>query len=262
MSPTLQNQFGESYARVYDLIYKDKDYEAECDYIVSLLKKHQDGLQIRSILDIACGTGGHAIPLAQRGFLLTAQDISDAMVNIGRKKASEMALNVAWRPGVAMQRFSYANNSDAVICMFSAIDYITSDKDLRAVLSNVRKSLRTGGLFVMDFWNAAAVKNTFTPKREKTINHEEMTVKRISTTRLDTKKYLAYINMKLTTAKDGNILSDEEETHTCRYYNIDKMKNALVNSGFDVLNMHPFMDEVSTIDDHTWNVTTVCRAIS
>ena len=48
------------YANMYDLFYKDKDYSAECHYVINLINKYSES-PISSILDIGCGTGGHAL---------------------------------------------------------------------------------------------------------------------------------------------------------------------------------------------------------
>lgn len=256
------NQFSEEYAKLYDLIYKDKDYISESNYVTSLLKKHRGNTPIKSILDIACGTGGHAIPLAQRGYRLTAQDISVAMVEIGQKKAALSNIQIKWHPGVAMQNFSYDCDFDAVICMFSAIDYIVSDQDLKVTFSNIHKSLRPSGLFIMDFWNANAVRDIYSKKKEKKIHNGKITLTRVSTTHLDIQKDLLEINMRFTTTENGRKLSSGEETHVCRSYYIEKMKAMLAASSFNVLDIHPFMDEGSIINNQTWNITSVCRAQS
>lgn len=58
--------FGEGLARIYDLIYEDKDYEGECDFIGEIFQRFSSH-PVETILDGGCGTGGHVIPLARRG---------------------------------------------------------------------------------------------------------------------------------------------------------------------------------------------------
>lgn len=63
----MKELFGSDYANCYDALYAEKDYEAECDLIERVLRAHGDG-KIGTILDLGCGTGNHALPLAERGF--------------------------------------------------------------------------------------------------------------------------------------------------------------------------------------------------
>ncbi len=54
--------FNKQYANAYDSLYQDKDYEKECDFIEAIFEKNKRNP--RTILDLGCGTGGHAIVLA------------------------------------------------------------------------------------------------------------------------------------------------------------------------------------------------------
>jgi 2-polyprenyl-3-methyl-5-hydroxy-6-metoxy-1,4-benzoquinol methylase len=57
--------FNSLYANQYDELYAGKGYDAECDLIESAVRRH--GAAAKTVLDVGCGTGGHAIVLARRG---------------------------------------------------------------------------------------------------------------------------------------------------------------------------------------------------
>ena len=84
----MSDTFGAAYAQQYDLLYQDKDYDAE----VALLERlfHAHDLEGMAVLDLGCGTGQHAIRLAQRGYDVTGVDRSPEMLRIvcpdGRRK--------------------------------------------------------------------------------------------------------------------------------------------------------------------------------
>ena len=54
------------YARYYDLLYRDKDYEAETEYVAALICKFHPSA--RSILKLGSVTGIHVSLLAEKGF--------------------------------------------------------------------------------------------------------------------------------------------------------------------------------------------------
>jgi SAM-dependent methyltransferase len=77
------------YAAYYDLLYRDKDYSEEVDYVNSLILAHR-GVQELSILELGCGTGGHATYLAKSGQTVYGIDVSPQMV----KKAKDNLVNI------------------------------------------------------------------------------------------------------------------------------------------------------------------------
>ena len=69
--------FGE-YSAIYDLIYRDKDYAGEANFVAALIKQHapRREMQLR-VLDLACGTGRHAMELAGMGYVLEVREVRD-----------------------------------------------------------------------------------------------------------------------------------------------------------------------------------------
>jgi SAM-dependent methyltransferase len=100
-------------------------------------------------LDLGCGPGRHAIPLARRGFAVTAVDLSAFHLARAREYAE--------RAGVAlelvqadMRAFVRPGAFDLAVSIFTSFGYFEDPVDDRRVLDNVRRSLRPGGVLVMD----------------------------------------------------------------------------------------------------------------
>lgn len=90
------------------------------------------GGHVHSILDAACGIGTQTIGLAQRGYELTASDISLGEIEKARQEASKRNLNVAF--GVADMRDLqkvYQRKFDLVIACDNAIPHLLSDDEIR-----------------------------------------------------------------------------------------------------------------------------------
>ena len=75
------------YAQYYDLLYYDKNYELEAEYIDSLIKKYNSNT--KKILDLGCGTGKHADILSKRGYRVHGIDLSECMLYEAQKKTAE-----------------------------------------------------------------------------------------------------------------------------------------------------------------------------
>lgn len=78
--------FAKNYAEIYDLLYKDKDHSAEAIAIHHLIQKYRPGA--KTILDLGCGTGDHAIALTKLGYVVTGLDLSADMIDLARKKTA------------------------------------------------------------------------------------------------------------------------------------------------------------------------------
>ena len=74
----MSSAFGRGYGRYYDLLYQDKDYEAECDMLEEIFRAYLDE-RPELILDASCGTGGHA----KRGYRVVSVDAYKALRKSG-----------------------------------------------------------------------------------------------------------------------------------------------------------------------------------
>src|SRR3972149_442231 len=81
--------FKKQYAEFYDYLYQDKDYERECDFIEAAFNKY--GCRVKTILDLGCGTGGHALILSRRGYHVVGVDRSREMIGIAKRKVKAEA---------------------------------------------------------------------------------------------------------------------------------------------------------------------------
>lgn len=101
------------------------------------------------ILDLACGWGRVALPLAQRGFQVTGLDLSEAFLTRARRDAREAGLDIDFRRG-DMREIPFAGEFHAVIMMWSAFGVLESDEEDQKVLRAVARALRPGGRFLLD----------------------------------------------------------------------------------------------------------------
>jgi predicted TPR repeat methyltransferase len=68
------------YSKYYDLLYKDKDYKVESEYVLSVLNRFKS-VEINSIIELGCGSGGHAQYLAKKNLRVTGLDQSAEMIS-------------------------------------------------------------------------------------------------------------------------------------------------------------------------------------
>ena len=75
------------YSRYYNLLYQDKNYEGEVEYVYDKLKNYLPN--INQILELGTGTGIHASLLQKKGLSVTGIELSDEMAQQAREKGIE-----------------------------------------------------------------------------------------------------------------------------------------------------------------------------
>ena len=104
------------------------------------------------VLDVACGTGNLAIPLARQGHIVTGVDIAPNLLAQARERAVAEDLTATFDEGDAEQ-LPYADASfDVVVTMFGAM--FAPRPEL--VASELARVLKPGGLLAMANWNPAS----------------------------------------------------------------------------------------------------------
>lgn len=247
------------YADYYDIIYQDKDYVAESLFVSELIKKNcQKENRIR-VLDIACGTGLHAIELATMGYEVDASDMSAKMIDAARENARVKKLKIRFYQE-AFQTVDRINKKfDVVISLFSAINYLTSYKDLLRSLKNIYNLLDRGGIFIFDFWNGSAVIEDFYPVRVKRMHKGTKSVLRYSENTIDRLKQVVHVKFNFMLIDKNRLKKEFTERHIIRYYFLIEMENILDMSGFKVIKKCPFMLQNKIISCDDWNVTIVAN---
>jgi SAM-dependent methyltransferase len=105
------------------------------------------GLPIRSVLDLACGTGVVSRQVAQRGGSVVGIDSNPAMLDQARRRTSEC--NVRYMQA-DFRNFRLDESFDATVCGGDSLNYVETPEELAQVFDCVRRHLRPGGVFVFD----------------------------------------------------------------------------------------------------------------
>lgn len=261
----MEKVFNKDYAFFYDIFYRNKRYKKECEFLKSIFKQFS-AKSPKCILDVACGTGGHANILAKMGYSVTGVDASASMLERARGKAEKKFLKVKYHQ-MRMQDLKFGNKFDTVISMFSAIDYLIDYNDLRKFIKSAMRYLKKGSLFIFDFWNGAAVLNYYTPYKKREFIYKNLIIQRESKTDIFPLQNLCRINYKVSVldkvTKKKNIF---RESHMMRYFFIDEIKSILEKYGFSVLAMFPYLSlkgEIKINDPNAvrkiWDITMVAK---
>jgi SAM-dependent methyltransferase len=145
----------EAIAPVYDDFTAHHNYELWLGELLPQLRRH--GLRGQRLLDVGCGTGKSFLPMLERGWDVTACDISPSMLELARSKAGE-----AVRLSVAdMRELPTFGEFDLVWALDDAVNYLLSAEELGSALSGMRANLAPGGLLMFDVNTLRAYRTFF-----------------------------------------------------------------------------------------------------
>ncbi len=126
--------------------FNEKKSQAINRAIEKILKKHN----VKSVLDMTCGTGSQVLFLAKRGYEIVGSDINSKMLKIAKTKAQKEKLDIKFLKGD--MRTIKVDTFDAVITIFNAVGHLTKS-DFEKAMRNIHRNLKDGGLYVFDINN-------------------------------------------------------------------------------------------------------------
>lgn len=249
-----------SYARHYDALYREKEYDRECDRVEDAFRAHGDG-GIQRVLDVGCGTGRHAIEMARRGYEVVGADRSEEMLDVARARTVHAGLP---RP----PRFVRAEASDlvvagdgfdAAISMFAVVSYLATDREVREGLASIRSRLRSRGLLIFDFWSGPGVLLDPPVERFKVVPAPEGEIVRLASPVLDLVAQTVDVRYRILVRQGDHVTRDETEVHRMRFFFPREISLLLDEAGFDVVAFHPEGRPHDRLDVGDWQATVVAR---
>jgi SAM-dependent methyltransferase len=252
------NQFGDLYSQYYDLLYQDKGYTAEVDYIENLIKIYSSNT--KTILDLGCGTGKHDALLCDKGYKVHGVDISVDMLDIAATRRKDRENNLTFSQSDITQ-LKLNKKFNTVISLFHVMSYQNTNTALNSVFSGVRDHLEEGGLFIFDFWYGPAVLTDLPKTTVKKLENEHLKVKRVAEPKLHAELNTVDVNFNIfVTNKADGVTIEKKELHVMRYFFDTELEMLCEKYGFKIENKHKWLDKKQPNFD-TWNVVWILKKI-
>ena len=134
-------------ANYYDLIYDTvgKDYRKETKRLRALIQNCKQS-RGKDLLDVACGTGRH-IQSMRKFYSCEGLDLQPRLLTIARKRNPRVMFHRG-----NMLTFDLHKQFDAITCLFSAIGYMRTIRELNLAIRNMARHLKPGGVIIVEPW--------------------------------------------------------------------------------------------------------------
>lgn len=220
----------------------------------------------KEILELGCGTGRVAIPLAIAGYCITGLDLSDSMLNIFKEKLENVTEQVKNRVKLIkgnMSNFLFDNKFDLIIAPFRAFQALIEENDINNCLKCVNDHLKNNGLFIVNVFRPYKVLDESWCYKE-TVQWERVdqnkgikVTKKHEGSKIDMLKQVIYPNSAYEISDKQGTFERIEERMSLKYYYYKQIKDYIVSNRLAVIEEFGWYDKSDIKDGR--EMIFVCR---
>jgi 2-polyprenyl-3-methyl-5-hydroxy-6-metoxy-1,4-benzoquinol methylase len=245
-------------ARFYDKIWGRHDYDVDIKFVAGLFRKHH----CRSVVDIGCGTGNHALRLSKMGYQVTGVDVSPTMLKIAKAKDKEAKIRFMLGDMKKLEKvISKRQRFDAAICLGQVFSHLMADKDVHALLNRLHKILRKNGLFVFSARNAKKINEEYLNRLllDHMLNEKKLQLLILAQNTRDSQDPNIIVWNPIYLIKENNKVDLQIREHRLRWFEFSMLKRIVTENGFEIVATYSgSTKEKFNENEHTdiWFVTT------
>lgn len=216
-------------AEYYDRLTGDVGYSRWADYIERQFRRLKR--PVRSVAELACGTGSLTSILASRGYQMTAVDLSADMLSVAAQKCQDQEVLFLCQD---MAQFTLLEPVDAVICCLDSVNYVTRPQRLRRAFARVYQHLAPGGLFLFD----AKTPLAFEQADGQTYLDEDESLMCVWRADYEPRRRICGYGIDLFTLRPDGAWNRESEYHEEFAYTPEELHEFLVQAGFSSIKIY------------------------
>lgn len=217
------------------------------------------------IMDLACGTGRLAIPLAKNGYHMIGVDIHDGMLKEAKKKSATLNLPIEWLQQDCT-KLHVPTTSHFIYSVGNSFQHFLTNESQDGFLSSVNKHLEIGGIFIFgtrfpsveellqpsteEYWKSYTDRDTLHTVDLYTISHYDAL-----------SQIQHYTTIRKYKNSDGQIVDEKRTKISLRYVFPKEMERMLCNNGFEIVDVFQDWQETAATNE-SYELIYVCKKIS
>jgi len=241
--------FLSDYSKVYNIVYKEKKYSQEVNYILKIL--HNNKNKIKDILDLGSGTGNHLIFFQKKKINILGVEKSQKMINLAHPDVKNLILKSD------IKRLNLKKRFDVVTSLFHVVSYFNQNHELELFFKTAHKHLKKNGLFFFDFWFTPAVEFLKPTKKIKYFRGNNFILKKTSIPKI-IKKNIVKVNFVFSIKFNDKKKKIFKEIHKVRHFSIEELTFFANKNGFDYINSYQMLTTTKP-NKRSWGVCMVLK---
>jgi SAM-dependent methyltransferase len=236
------------FARHYDSIYSDKDYQSDIAVMTAMCG---DNLGARRVIEIGAGTGNHTVHLARLVRQLVSLEIDPDFAEVAQRKIRDAASTNIDFQAVPIENLP-AFDFDGAAAFFNVLNYITPEHR-QSFIEALAARLKSGSWFVTDLWNGELVLRDPPHPETREKNHGTTRVRQEITPVLDSQAGTVRLSYDIEVAQKGSTEHFTEEL-TMHVWRLSELEHMLQEAGFTDIEFRDRRRFPAVADDGSWHV--------
>lgn len=216
----------EALAGVYDDLTSDVAYGHRADYLERLFQKSR--LPVRTVLDLACGTGSMTAVLTERGYELIGVDESPDMLAVAREKAAGLKGEPPVFLNQSMPKLDLYGTVEAAVCCLDSLNYLTSPREVQRTFERLALFIAPGGILIFDINSASYLRDL----NGQVFLDETDDVYCVWRAEFEKRNRVCTYWMDIFTRREDGVWNRSVEEHRQRAYEVDELRSWLLEAGF------------------------------
>ena len=216
----------EALAGVYDDLTSDVAYGRRADYLERLFQKSR--LPVRTVLDLACGTGSMTAVLTERGYELIGVDESPDMLAVAREKAAGLKGEPPVFLNQSMPKLDLYGTVEAAVCCLDSLNYLTSPREVQRTFERLALFIAPGGILIFDINSASYLRDL----NGQVFLDETDDVYCVWRAEFEKRNRVCTYWMDIFTRREDGVWNRSVEEHRQRAYEVEELRAWLLDAGF------------------------------
>jgi len=221
-------------ARFYEKIWGRYDYDADVKFLTGFFRKYH----CRSVIDIGCGTGNHALRLSKLGYQVTGVDLSPTMLKIAKEKDKKGKIRFVQGDMKKLEKVIQKDQRfDAAICLGQVFYHLVTNKDVQAFLNRLHKILKQNGLFIFNARNAKKINEEYLNKLrlDHILNEEKLQLLMLAYNTRDLQDPNVMVWNPIYLIKENDKVDLQIREHRLRWFEFSTLKRIITENGFEII---------------------------